>query len=64
MEARSNLFTCVNCGSQVQELFKQYSPTVLKLVDCVCVVLRAKVRNVRLSLLCRGRGLPVVFKVH
>ncbi|GFG28488.1 hypothetical protein Cfor_11377, partial [Coptotermes formosanus] len=34
METRSDLFTCVNCGSQVQELFKQYSPTVLKLVDC------------------------------
>lgn len=28
------MFTCVNCGSEVQELFKQYSPTVLKLVDC------------------------------
>ncbi|KAJ9596119.1 hypothetical protein L9F63_012703 [Diploptera punctata] len=28
------MFTCVNCGSQVQELFKKYSPTVLKLMHC------------------------------
>lgn len=34
MAARSSLYTCVNCGSQVQELFKQYSPAVLKLVHC------------------------------
>jgi hypothetical protein len=32
---RSVLYTCVNCGNQVQELFKQYSPSVLKLVHCV-----------------------------
>ncbi|PSN37707.1 hypothetical protein C0J52_16916 [Blattella germanica] len=28
------MFTCVNCGNQVQELFKKYSPTVLKLMHC------------------------------
>jgi hypothetical protein len=38
MVGTANLYTCVNCGSQVQELFKQYSPTVLKLVECVCEI--------------------------
>ncbi|XP_021941631.1 protein ARV1 [Zootermopsis nevadensis] len=34
MATKSNLYTCVNCGNQVQELFKQYSESVLKLVHC------------------------------
>jgi DNA-directed RNA polymerase subunit RPC12/RpoP len=40
MATRSHLYTCVNCGNQVQELFKQYSPSVLKLVHCVCEIPR------------------------
>lgn len=28
-------FTCINCGRQIQSLYKKYSETVLKLRECV-----------------------------
>ena len=30
-------YKCVNCGEGVNELYKQYSPSVLKLTQCVRV---------------------------
>ncbi|KAL7296622.1 hypothetical protein TKK_0010042 [Trichogramma kaykai] len=28
------MYRCISCGAQVQELYRQYSPTVLKIVKC------------------------------
>lgn len=30
-------YTCVNCGEATSELYKQYSPTVLKVMTCVSI---------------------------
>lgn len=28
-------FICIHCGNKVPELYKNYSSTVLKIIDCV-----------------------------
>ncbi|XP_071446438.1 protein ARV1 [Hetaerina americana] len=34
MEKNSKGFVCINCGKSVVELFKEYSPSVLKMSNC------------------------------
>ena len=37
MEAKENYY-CINCGSSLKFLFKEYSPSVLKLQECVSLI--------------------------
>lgn len=30
------MYRCVNCGAEIEELYRRYSPNVLKLLKCVC----------------------------
>lgn len=30
------MYRCVNCGTEIEELYRKYSPNVLKLLKCVC----------------------------
>lgn len=29
------MYTCINCGVEVEELYRRYSPSVLKVLKCV-----------------------------
>lgn len=29
------MYTCINCGIEVEELYRKYSPSVLKVLKCV-----------------------------
>lgn len=33
------MYRCVNCGAEVEELYRRYCPSVLKLLKCVCHIL-------------------------
>lgn len=35
MENQSKKYICVNCGYEVNELYKKYSASVLKIINCV-----------------------------
>lgn len=30
-------YRCINCGSSVKDLYKNYSSTIQKLAECVCL---------------------------
>ncbi|EEB19034.1 arv1, putative [Pediculus humanus corporis] len=32
--AEQNSYLCVNCGNRVKHLYREYSPSVLKLINC------------------------------
>lgn len=31
-------YRCINCGSNVKDLYKNYSSTIQKLAECVCFI--------------------------
>lgn len=37
-----NKFICIHCGHPVAELYKNYSPSVLKIMNCVCYAIAAR----------------------
>lgn len=43
-------FVCINCGIGIDELYKTYSASILKIIDCVCILLKIRILNLRLWL--------------